>query len=85
VAGQQPISRLLLAVPFSGKGLPTPSSEFAHPDIVVALSYLAYSYEGLRLSDCKTVIDHLQVTPRSSLFSLLSNNSSFVGSVCCPC
>jgi hypothetical protein len=35
-------SRLALAVPFIGKDVPSPSAEFAHPDVLIGLSVLAY-------------------------------------------
>lgn len=52
---QMPKSRKLLAVPFVGKDVPSRSSEFAHPDVVIGLSIAAYRYEGLRLMDFMTV------------------------------
>lgn len=62
-----PLSRQLLAVPFIGKDCPTPSSEFAHPEVLIGLSILAYRYEGLRKSDLKRLVmklkDDLQHEP----------------------
>ena len=58
---QQSSSRMLLAVPFAGKDAPTRSSEFAHPEMQVCLSILAYRYEGLRESDMRAVVDSLKV------------------------
>ena len=43
-----PRSRFKLAVPFVGKDVPAQASEFAHPDVILGLSVLAYRYEGLR-------------------------------------
>lgn len=54
-----PRSRLKLAVPFVGKDVPSTSSEFAHPDIILGLTILAYRYSGLRRSDFNDVIDSL--------------------------
>ena len=34
-AGQLPRSRRFLAVPFVGKDAPSPSSEYAHPDVAI--------------------------------------------------
>lgn len=31
--------------------VPSPSSEFAHPDITIGLTLLSLRYEGLRMSD----------------------------------
>ena len=42
-----PKSRKLLSVPYVGKDVPSPSSEFAHPDIAVGLTILAYRYQVL--------------------------------------
>jgi hypothetical protein len=41
-----PKSRLLMAVPFVGKDVPSQASEFAHPDALIGLTILAYRYEG---------------------------------------
>ena len=46
-----PRSRAKLAIPFVGKDVPSRSSEFAHPDIIIGLTVLAYRYEGLRKVD----------------------------------
>ena len=45
-----PRSRVKLAIPFLGKDVPSQASEFAHPDVILGLTVLAYRYEGLRLS-----------------------------------
>eukprot|EP01033_Poteriospumella_lacustris_P010457 gene10460-7435_t len=54
-----PRSRLKLAVPFVGKDVPSKSSEFAHPDIIIGLTILAYRYSGLRQDDYIDVVDRL--------------------------
>ena len=41
-----PRSRLKLAVPFVGKDVPSAASEFAHPDVTIGASVLAYRYSG---------------------------------------
>ena len=46
-----PRSRFKLAIPFVGKDVPSRASEFAHPDIIIGLTVLAYRYEGLRKVD----------------------------------
>jgi len=51
-----PRSRFMLAIPFVGKDVPSESSEFAHPDIIIGLTILAYRYEGLRYSDFVEII-----------------------------
>jgi hypothetical protein len=54
-----PRSRLKLAVPFVGKDVPSASSEFAHPDVIIGMTVLAYRYSGLRREDFHDVIDGL--------------------------
>lgn len=51
-----PTSRKLLAVPFLGKDVPSPASEYAHPDIVIGFTILAYRHEGMRRDDFKKVM-----------------------------
>ena len=46
-----PRSRTVLAVPFVGKDVPSRSSEFAHPDVVLGLSVLAYRYRACGTTD----------------------------------
>lgn len=54
-----PRSRLKLSVPFIGKDVPSRSSEFAHPDVIIGLTILAYRYTGLRKDDFIDIIDNL--------------------------
>lgn len=49
--GCLPRTRRYLAVPFVGKDAPSQSAEFAHPDVAIGLTILAYRYEGLRIVD----------------------------------
>ena len=58
--GTLPRSRRFLAVPFVGKDAPSPSSEYAHPDVAIGLSILAYRYEGLRAADFESTMAHLR-------------------------
>ena len=53
-------SRELLAVPFTGKDTPSRNSEFAHPEVLIGLTVLAYRYEGLRRSDLLTIFKDLK-------------------------
>ena len=53
-------SRRLMAVPFIGKDVPSRSSEFAHPDVVIGLTILGYRYAGLRVSDMRQVVSQLK-------------------------
>lgn len=52
-----PPSRLLLALPFVGLEQPSESSEFAHPDVAIGLTILAFRHEGLREPDLRTIMD----------------------------
>lgn len=56
---RMPRSRLKLAVPFVGKDVPSSASEFAHPDIVIGCTILAYRYSGLRRNDFYELADSL--------------------------
>lgn len=55
-----PTSRKLVAVPFVAKDVPSRASEFAHPDVLIGLTILAYRYEGLRKNDLRLVMRHLK-------------------------
>jgi len=57
-----PRTRFKLAVPFVGKDVPSRSSEFAHPDVIIGLTILAYRYEGLRMTDFNDIITSLRST-----------------------
>ena len=57
-----PRSRLKLAIPFVGKDVPSRSSEFAHPDVVLGLSVLAYRYSGMRYTDFDTIMANVCAT-----------------------
>ena len=57
-----PTSRKLTAVPFVAKDVPSRGSEFAHPDILIGLTILAYRYEGLRESDFIVLMKFLKET-----------------------
>jgi hypothetical protein len=54
-----PRSRLKLCVPFIGKDVPSKSSEFAQPDVIIGLTILAYRYSGMRYEDFVCLIDAL--------------------------
>ena len=61
-----PRSRRFLAVPFVGKDAPSHASEYAHPDVAIGFSYLAYSYEGLRAADFQSTLPALRARSRAS-------------------
>jgi len=50
------LSRKLLCVPFVGKDVPSPASEFSHPEVVIGLTIAGYRHEGLRLADFRTLV-----------------------------
>jgi hypothetical protein len=54
-----PRSRLKLGIPFVGKDVPSKASEFAHPDVIIGLTVLAYRYSGLRRDDFTDIVDSL--------------------------
>mmetsp|Transcript_74196 Transcript_74196/g.197960 ORF Transcript_74196/g.197960 Transcript_74196/m.197960 type:complete len:3050 (-) Transcript_74196:601-9750(-) len=54
-----PRSRLKLCVPFVGKDVPSKSSEFAHPDVIIGVTILAYRYSGMRYEDFVDLVDSL--------------------------
>ncbi|KAJ8602501.1 hypothetical protein CTAYLR_001253 [Chrysophaeum taylorii] len=56
---RMPRSRLKLAVPFVGKDVPSSASEFAHPDVTIGMTCLAYRYSGLRREDFDELADAL--------------------------
>lgn len=57
-----PQSRYVTAIPFIGKDLPSQSSEFAHPDVVIGLTILAYRYEGIRQMDFVAIMRELHAS-----------------------
>jgi len=57
-----PRTRAKLGIPFVGKDVPSRSSEFAHPDIIIGLTILGYRYEGLRWTDFVDIIESLRAT-----------------------
>jgi hypothetical protein len=56
-----PKTRKLLAVPFVGKDVPSRASEFAHPDVVIGMTILAYRHEGMRQTDFFEVLKNLRL------------------------
>ena len=68
---RMPYSRRVMAVPFVGKDVPSRSSEFAHPDVLIGLTVIAYRYSGLRRKDLQRIVMQLkqdytrQIGPRT--------------------
>ncbi|KAK0270797.1 hypothetical protein LTR35_013849 [Friedmanniomyces endolithicus] len=48
-----------LAVPYRAKDMPSPRSEFSHPDVIITLTTLSYYYAGLEEEDLATAFDNL--------------------------
>jgi hypothetical protein len=55
-----PRSRSITSVPFVGKDVPSERSEFAHPDVIISLTILAFRYEGIRYFELKNLLRALQ-------------------------
>ena len=45
LAANATVSRKLLCVPFVGKDVPSPASEFSHPEVVIGLTAAGYRHE----------------------------------------
>ncbi|KAH8827595.1 hypothetical protein DL96DRAFT_1599589 [Flagelloscypha sp. PMI_526] len=52
-------ARSSVAVPFTANDVPSPASEFAHPDLTIVLTCLAYYYYGLSQQQVKDTLAHL--------------------------
>ncbi|PPJ57158.1 hypothetical protein CBER1_08454 [Cercospora berteroae] len=48
-----------LAVPYRAKDMPSPRSEFSHPDVVLFLTSLSYYYGGLDDDDLSNALSHV--------------------------
>eukprot|EP00756_Hemistasia_phaeocysticola_P020667 Hpha_TRINITY_DN15730_c3_g3::TRINITY_DN15730_c3_g3_i3::g.38070::m.38070 len=72
-------SRLALAIPFIGKDEPAPSSEYAHPEVMIGLTILAYRYEGLREADWEKLVQKLiaRVESEVGVFAQRKTNKMF--------
>jgi hypothetical protein len=53
------LGRSPLAVPYRAKDLPSPRSEFGHPDVTILLTCLSYYYEGLDTQMIRQTLVHL--------------------------
>jgi hypothetical protein len=73
---RMPRTRAKLAIPFVGKDVPSRSSEFAHPDVIIGLTVLAYRYEGLRWTDFEDLIGHMRATMTKELGPCSTRRSS---------
>ncbi|KAF2020220.1 hypothetical protein BU24DRAFT_477383 [Aaosphaeria arxii CBS 175.79] len=48
-----------IAVPYHAKGVPSPTSEWGHPDVAIILTCLSFYYEGLTTSQFKHSFEQL--------------------------
>ena len=53
-------ARKMVAVPFVGKDVPSQAAEFAHPEVLIGLTIVAYRYEGLRSFDVREIVSMLK-------------------------
>ncbi|KAK0738067.1 hypothetical protein B0T18DRAFT_394422 [Schizothecium vesticola] len=56
----------MLAVPYRAKDMPSPRSEFSHPDVIIVLTCLSYYYRGLSFEE---LFVSLETLSRSDLAS----------------
>jgi hypothetical protein len=55
----------MLAVPYRAKDIPSPRSEFSHPDVVIVLSCLSYYYRGLSHTELYTCLELLNISDQA--------------------
>jgi hypothetical protein len=64
LGASQTARRIATAVPFTGKDRPSPSAEFAHADVRLVLTALAFRHTGLRRTDVMSLVGRLQAQLR---------------------
>ena len=64
LGASQTARRFATAVPFTGKDRPSPSAEFAHADVRLVLTALAFRHTGLRRADVVSLVGRLQAQLR---------------------
>ncbi|KAB5577460.1 hypothetical protein GE09DRAFT_1213688 [Coniochaeta sp. 2T2.1] len=55
----------MLAVPYRAKDIPSPRSEFSHPDVVIVLTCLSYYYCGLSHTELYTCLELLNISDQA--------------------
>ncbi|KAK7249807.1 plasma membrane protein [Aureococcus anophagefferens] len=75
---RMPLSRRVLAIPFVGKDTPSRSSEFAHPDVIIGLTILAYRYSGMPYSAVERVVSALLASFEKELGPFRRRKSSLL-------
>ncbi|KAF2802677.1 uncharacterized protein BDZ99DRAFT_454339 [Mytilinidion resinicola] len=56
-----------IAVPYHAKGVPSPTSEWGHPDVAIILTCLSFYYQGLDLGQFKKAFEHLLKSDEPSI------------------
>ncbi|KAJ4298924.1 hypothetical protein N0V90_004167 [Kalmusia sp. IMI 367209] len=56
-----------IAVPYHAKGVPSPTSEWGHPDVAIILTCLSFYYQGLELKQFKQAFEHLLKSDEPSI------------------
>ncbi|KAH7383934.1 hypothetical protein BKA66DRAFT_417580 [Pyrenochaeta sp. MPI-SDFR-AT-0127] len=56
-----------IAVPYLAKGVPSPASEWGHPDVAIVLTCLSFYYQGLSMSQFKQAFTHLAKSDEPSV------------------
>jgi hypothetical protein len=68
-----------VAVPFSGKGLPSDSAEFGHVDVAIILTILAFYFEGLTLRQLRETLVHvIKSDDPASQYHRLTDTATFL-------
>lgn len=61
------LPRTRLAVPYRAKDMPTPRSEFSHPELQIVLNCLSYYYGGLSDEDLFASMEHVSKSDQASV------------------
>ncbi|CAO2653039.1 Nn.00g024500.m01.CDS01 [Neocucurbitaria sp. VM-36] len=56
-----------VAVPYHAKGVPSPTSEWGHPDVAILLTCLSFYYQGLDLAQFKQAFEQLSKADEPSI------------------
>jgi len=69
------VNRKYMSVSFVGKDTPAAAAEFSHPDILIMLTWFAYRYGGLRVTDGRLLVTCLKNKMRKEHGPLQSRTS----------
>ncbi|KAF2871478.1 hypothetical protein BDV95DRAFT_493867 [Massariosphaeria phaeospora] len=56
-----------MAVPYQAKGVPSPFSEWGHPDVAIILTCLSFYYQGLNIAQFKQAFEQLLKSDEPSI------------------